>query len=78
MKKFGYLLMLLFGCLLLYCAAKLWQEGSWFSCFTIFLAGSTFVVVFGNLLIFGRVGSLGRLLGFLYVGHVDEEGPADD
>ncbi len=78
MKKFGYFLMLLFGCLLLYCAAKLWQEGSWFSCFTIFLGGSTFVVVFGNLLIFGRVGRLGRLLGFLSVGHVDEEQPQEN
>lgn len=73
MKKFGYFLMLLFGCLILYCAAVLWQEGKIFSCFTTLLCGSTFVVVFGNLLIFGRVGRLGRLLGFLYIGHVDEE-----
>ena len=78
MKKFGYFLMLLFGCLILYCAAKLWQEGELFSSFTALLGGSTFIIVFGNLLIFGRVGRLGRLLGFLYLGHVDEEQPQED
>lgn len=73
MKKIGYFSMVLLGFLFLYCGIVLWKEGKFVDSIWTFLLGLTFVVVFASLVFLGRVGWVGRLLGLLSVGHLDQE-----
>jgi hypothetical protein len=78
MKRVGYVLMLLFGCLVIGASLDQWQKREFVDSISFFAIGMTFVVVFGDLLLVGRVRKLGKLLGALTVGPTQDDGEDDE
>ena len=67
MKRVGYVLLLLFGCVVIWLSIDLWRQREFAKSVEFFVLGLTFIVVLGDLLLTGRVRWLGRWLGSIPV-----------